>query len=113
MEVDWKKIDEDNERIFEKQMEDAKTSSGADRDFFSAAQYARRSAKENGLLPTRNAEGEFEYTPQQGFKAACHAREDTAAALQIQRAVLLRLDRNRNLLWVAIALLAYVTYRLS
>ena len=113
MEKSWKQIDEDNERFFEKQMEDAKKSSAADRDFFGAAQLARRYAKQDELLPARNEHGEFRYTAQQGLKAACHAREDIAAALQIQRAVLQRLDRNRNLLWIAITLLAYLTVRLS
>ncbi len=31
MEMDWKKIDEDNEQLFEKQMEDAKKAGAADR----------------------------------------------------------------------------------
>jgi hypothetical protein len=113
MDADLRKTDEQSKRFFDKQMEDAKKSSAADREFFAAAQYARHAAEQNGLLPARNQEGDYEYTPQQGLKAACHAREDAAATLVIQRALLHRLDRNRNLLWVAIALLVYVAYRLS
>ena len=113
MEINWKHIDEESERFFEKRMEDAKRSSAADRDFFSAAQIARRSCKEDGLLPTRNVDGDFEYTSRQGYKAACQAREDVSATLQIQRAVLLRLDRNRNLQLIAILLLTYIAYRLT
>lgn len=107
------KMDEESERFFEKQMEDAKKSSAADRDFFSAAQVARYSVKQDGLLPTRNEDGEAEYTAQQGFMAACQAREDVIAIANIQRSLLLRLDRNRNLLWGVICLLTYIAYRLS
>jgi hypothetical protein len=113
METDWKKIDEENEKFFEWQVEQAKKSSPADRDFFTAGQKARHSVKENGLLPARNEDGEFEYIAQQGFKAACHAREDVVAILHIQRAVLSRLDRNRGLLWIVILLLIYIAYRLT
>ena len=113
MEKSWKQIDEENEHFFEKQMEEAKKASAADRDFFGAAQIASRSAKQDQLLPVRYEFGEFRYTVQQGLKAACHAREDVCATLQIQLTVLKRLDRNRNLLWVAIAILGYVAYRLS
>jgi hypothetical protein len=113
METDWKQTAEENERLFENHMEEAKKASAAARDFFGAAQIARHSARENGILPIPNKHGEFRHTIQQGLKTACHAREDVAAALQIQLAVLKRLDRNRNLLWVAIVLLGYVAYRLS
>lgn len=113
MEKSWKQIDEENERFFEKQMEDAKKASAADRDFFGAAQSARRSVKQDELLPVRDQFGEFRYTVRQGLKAACYAREDAAATLELQRAVLRRLDRNQHLLWVSIALLAYIAYRLS
>lgn len=113
METNWKQIDEESERLFENHMDEAKKASAADRDFFGAAQIARRSAKENGILPVRDEHGEFRYTIQQGLKAACHAREDIAATVGIQLAILKRLDRNRNLLCVAIILLAYVAYRLS
>lgn len=113
MERSWKQIDEDNERQFEKDMEAAKKGSAANHTFFTAGQLARRSVKEHELLPHRNQDGEFRYTVHQGLRAACHSREDVSAILQIQLAVLHRLDRNRNLLWVAIVLLAYVAYRLS
>lgn len=113
METDWKQTDEESERLFENHMNEAKKASAAARDFFSAGQIARHSAKENGILPSRNEHGEFRYTVQQGLKAACHAREDVAAIAQIQLAVLQRLDRNRNLLWIVIVLLFYVSFRIS
>jgi hypothetical protein len=113
MDFDWKKIDADHEQQFEKDMDAAKKRNAADRDFFGAAQLARRSTKLDELLPIRNEYGDFEYTQQQAFKAACHGREDAAATLQLQRALLVRLDRNRTLLWLAIGLLAFIAYRLS
>ena len=105
--------DKGREHLFENHMDEAKTTSAAARDFFGAAQGARRQAEDNGILPVRNKDGEFRWTIQQGLKAACHAREDISATLQIQLAILKRLDRNRNLLWVAIAILGYVAYRNS
>ena len=53
------KMDEESERFFEKQIEDAKKSSAADRDFFSAAQVARRAIKQDGLFPIYNEDGEI------------------------------------------------------
>lgn len=113
MEADWKKTDEENERLFENNINEAKKASAAASDFFSAGQKARNSAKENGILPTRNEHGEFRYTVQQGLKAACHAREDVAAIAQIQLTILQRLDRNRNLLWIVIVFLFYIAFRIS
>lgn len=113
METNWDQIDEESDRLFESRMNEARRANAAARDFFGAAQVARRSARESGILPVRNEHGEFRYTIRQGLKAACHTREDIAATLQVQLALLQRLDRNRNLLWVAIALLGYVAYRLS
>lgn len=107
------KLDEENERFFQKQIEEAKKSSDADRDFFSAAQIARQSVKYDGLLPSRNEDGEAEYTAQQGFMAACQTREDVVAIVNIQRSILIRLDRNRNLLWCVICFLTYIAYRVS
>lgn len=36
MEQEWRRIDEENERLFEKQMEESKKSSAADHSFFTA-----------------------------------------------------------------------------
>jgi hypothetical protein len=113
MQTNWKQTDEEAGRLFENKMNEAKKGSAAEKDFFSAAQLARRQARDNGILPVRNEHGEFKYTTQQGLKAACHGREDISATLTIQLAVLKRLDRNRNLLWVVIVFLAYLAYRLS
>lgn len=113
MNIDSRETDDQSDRLFEDHMEEGKKASAAARDFFGAAQMARRQAKEHGILPVRNKDGEFRWTIQQGLKAACHGREDISATLQIQLALLQRLDRNRNLLWVAIVILGYVAYRVS
>ena len=113
MEYDWNQIDEDNQRAFEKQMQEAQKGSAANKDFFGAALTARRSARENEILPHRDESGEYRYTVQQGLKAACHAREDITATLMIQLVILKRLDYLRSLHWVCIALLAYIAYTVS
>jgi hypothetical protein len=113
METNWKEVEEERERLFEKRLTEAKKNSSAAKVFFNAVELARRQAKDNGILPIHDQHGEFKYNVKQGLKAACHAREDISATLQIQYAVLQRLDRNRNLLWVVIALLAYLAYRIT
>lgn len=113
MEIDWKSIDDENDLRFERQMEKAKTKNGASRDFFGAAQMAKRGSKQDDLMPYRDENGELRYTVEQGLKAACHAREEVCAILILQQSVLVRLDRNRNLLWAAIGLLLYLAFRLS
>ena len=112
MEKELGRIDEENELLLQKQMKEAKKSSAADWSFFSAGQRARLSVKENGLIPQRNADGEFEYELQQGLKAACHGREDTVTVLVLQRDILVRMDRNYKLLVGILVLLLYVAYRL-
>ena len=113
METDWNEDDDDYEVDFLKRTNEAMKNSAAHRVFFSATKEARYQARDNGILPGRNEDGDYWYEVQQGLKAACHGREDISATLQIQLAVLQRLDRNRNILWVVIILLAYVAYRLS
>lgn len=113
MDKNWNEIDAENQRLFEMELEEAKKSSSAARDFFSAGLSARRSVREHELLPVRDENGEFVYTPQQAFKAACLAREDVVATLELQLAILKRLDRNHSLVWVAILILSYIAYRVS
>ena len=52
------------------------------------------------------------YTLAQGLKAAIHAREDGIATFVLQREILYRLDAIKSLLWVVVALLGFVAYRL-
>jgi len=99
--------------FYEKEIEKAKKGSAADRDFFNAAHMARKSTEENGLLPMNYKDGEYLFTIQQGLKGAVWSREDSAATLFVQRAILQRLDQHRLLLWVVIAILAYIAFRIS
>ena len=110
---DSKKIEQEAKQYYERQMREAKKGGAAARDFYSAAEFARRSAELDQLLPATNQNGDYVYSPQQAFKAACHAREDVTAILVIQRAQLDRLDRNRSLLWIAIGLAAYIAYQVT
>jgi hypothetical protein len=113
MEKSWKKIDEEAEISSSRQLEQAQKRSSADRDFYGAGLSAKRSAKNDDLHPTRDQDGELKYTIQQGLKAACYAREDVSATLQIQLPILQRLDQIKSLLWVCLGLLAYLAYKVS
>jgi hypothetical protein len=113
MEKSWQQIDEESEKRLEQQLEHAKKKSNASRDFFEAAISARRSIKQDDLLPTRTEFGGQRYTASQGIKAACLAREDSAITLTIQKSILHRLDSMKTMLWICTALLAYIAIRLS
>lgn len=89
---------------------------GAWADLSNASLSARNSVKECGLWPTLDDDGQDVYTPEQGAKAACHAREDAAATLILQKTQLEHLHSLSGvkvLLWVCIGLLAYIAYKLS
>jgi hypothetical protein len=73
-----------------------------------AIKEARKACADAGLDATYADDGEPEFTAFQTAKAVRHAREDVAATLMLQVAVLHRLDRNRNYIWVIIALLLYI-----
>ena len=109
----WAQIDKENEEFCERQLQEAKKKSAADRDFFEAALSARRSMKQDDLFPHRDENGELRYTVRQGLKAACYSREDTAATATIQRLILVRLDSIKSLLWLCAAILAYIAIRIS
>lgn len=113
MDKTWEQIDKENEEFCERQMQEAKKKSTADRDFFEAALSARRSMKQDDLFPSRDENGELRYTVRQGLKAACYAREDVAVAATIQRSILVRLDSIKSLLWLCAAMLAYIAIRIS
>ncbi len=113
MHLDYAKLDQDNEALFTKQMEDGMKAGAAERAFFGAGLAAHQSAVADGLMPNRNGEGDLVYSQQQGLKAACHAREDAAAILNIQLPTLKLLHQVKLLLWGCLALLVYVAYRVS
>lgn len=87
--------------------------SEASRDFQAMVEASMEASKRRGLLPRFDTSGNPEFTVQQGLKAACFAQESGFITAEVQLMTLHRLDRNRNLLWVAIALLAYIALRLS
>lgn len=89
---------------------------GAWAELAMASRSARNSIKENGLSPSLDDDGQYVYTQSQGDKAACHAREDAAATLILQKMQLDHLHRLsgvNGLLWICIGLLAYIAYKLS
>ena len=103
----------DGDAQFFADMEKARTESAAASDFYGAAVFAKRSAMADGLHPAIGPYGETRYTVQQGLKAASHTREDVAAILLIQHAILKRLDRLRMLAWICVAALGFICFRLS
>ena len=114
MENNGAKTDEKgNNEYYERMDATIKASGAADKSFFLAAKSARQSVERNGLLPHLDEWGGYKYTVKQGIKAACHAREDVVATLLLQRDILLRLDRNYRILWMAVGLLFYVSIRVS
>lgn len=77
-------------------------------DWAAAVRQARSVCEVAGLNAEFTEQGEAEFTTFQTAKAVRHTREDASATLMLQIAVLRRLDRNRNYMWVIIALLLYI-----
>lgn len=110
---DWKQVDAQNQIRFREQMDQARKQGSAERDFYGAAISARNSVEADNLLPRRDEFGDLHYTVRQGLMAACLAREDVATTAQVQLAILKRLDRNRNLLYIVILLLLVALSKLG
>ena len=111
MDFDWNKLDADALAKFEKDCRDQMKRSAADRDFAQAALNAKYS--NHDLRPMRGEFGELKFSRQQVAEAACYAREDVSAVLQIQLPILKRLDTLKWLGWACFFLLLYIAYRLS
>lgn len=112
-EIDWKAKYAEADEYAEKQISDAASRGSVNRDFYGAALFALRSARQDELLPERGEYGEIKYTVQQGLKAACHGRQDVTAILAIQQSVLQRLQGLRVLAWVCLGFLVYIAYQVS
>ena len=97
----------------EKQIMDAAAKDSVSRDYYGAALVAMRSAEQDQLHPTIDKYGEARFAVQQGLKAACHAREDVAAILLIQQAVLRRLQGLRLSACACFVALLYIAVRVS
>jgi hypothetical protein len=89
---------------------------GSAADFAKAGKFAKDGAREQGLFPSLDDDGQDVYTPEQGIQAACHAREDVIAILVLQKEQLDHLHHLagvKGMLWICIGLLAYIAYKLS
>ncbi|AIF46123.1 hypothetical protein HY57_02065 [Dyella japonica A8] len=109
--IDWNAKDREANAAWELLISDGIKRGGADKDFFESVLFARRQAQADGDMPSRTQYGELKYSRDQIARAAAHGREDIAAVLAIQLKVLKRLSSLRALAWLAIALLAYIAYR--
>ncbi|WP_426117255.1 hypothetical protein [Massilia sp. PWRC2] len=103
--------DIDDEAESERQLDRVAASCKAGADIVEAIRQSRKACEAAGLNATFAEDGVAYFSPWQTAKTIRHAREDAAATLMVQLAVLRRLDRLRNLAWVAIALLAYLILR--
>jgi hypothetical protein len=106
-------IENENFRFSMKILEESKKGSFAKRDFYEAAIFAKKEAKNNGFFPLHDKHGGFRYSIQQGLMAACHSREDITAISVIQLKLLERLDSIYGLLWTLVLLTGYIAYRLT
>ena len=96
-----------------KQREATKKLSAADRTFTEAAEFAKNQIRSDGLEGEIRPYGEIRYSVAQGLKATVHGREDGIATLVLQRDILVRLDKVKSLLWVAIVLLVYIAWKVT
>lgn len=82
-------------------------------EMVAAIRAAREGCEEAGLNSTWDSSGNPVFTKFQTSKAVRHTREDVSATLTLQIFLLKRLDRNRNYMWVIIALLLYIAFQLK
>lgn len=124
----------EGEWAFESKMTELMEKSPAYKDYYGAALEAKKSAKQDELLPELNSRLEVEYTVRQGIRAACLAREDVETVARVQLSILERLDRIQlyqahamekldlklerqrvasRFAWICTGLLIYIAWRLS
>ena len=111
--IDWRALRAQGQAHSENLSAQYAKKGSVNRDWFGAAHSAAQWAKQDDLHPAIDEYGESRYTIQQGLKAACHGREDIAAILVIQHALLRRLQGLRVLGWACFAVLCYIAIRLS
>jgi len=102
------------EKLQEQLLVDAvKSGTYGRRSMAKAAQQASNFAKGDGLHPVTDIESrELRYSIKQGLRAACVSREDAAATLILMPTVLDNQMAIKRLLYVVIALLAYITHKI-
>jgi hypothetical protein len=108
-----RKLFESNEAYTAKQLVEAKKRGAAERSFAEAGEFAKRQIERDGLVGEIRPYYDVRYTVAQGLKAAVHGREDGIATLVLQREILVRLDSIKSLLWVVVALLAFVAVKVA
>jgi hypothetical protein len=106
---------EDGKKHQEKMFQDTMKSGGYGlKAIAKASRDASTWAENDGLHPVMDLDTrDWKYTIKQGLRAACVGREDAAANLILQGTILDNQKSIIRLLWIAIALLAYIAYRLS
>lgn len=75
-EPDYKTLDAEAERQYAKDMQANIARGGIDKAFFGAYWQARNSIRDNGLLPSRDRDGEWRYG------AICHTKESRLRAMR-------------------------------
>jgi hypothetical protein len=108
-----KRLFEVTEAYYAKKFAADKKKGGATALFAQAAEFARDQIKSDGLQGEVRPHSEIRYTVAQGLKAAIHGREDGIATLILQRDILREFDFLRNLLFIVIALLAFIAYKVA
>lgn len=108
-----KRIFDESEASAARQREETKKRSAADRTFTEACEFAKNSVRSDDLQGEIRPFCEVRYTVKQGLKATMHSREDGIATLVLQRAILVRLDFIKSLVWIAVLLLTYIAFRVS
>lgn len=94
--------------------------SPANFDFYGAVLEAKKGAELDEIIAYPSKNLEMKYTVQQGLRAACHGREDTATVMIVQLAILKRLDKAEKLnnrvyfcMCAVVVLLLYIASKLS
>lgn len=91
-----------------------KKGSYVDKLMAEAARQATANARGDGLHPALDFESRgFKYDVQQGLRAACVGREDTAATFMLMRTVLENQQTIKRLLWVCVAGLIFIGIKVS
>lgn len=108
-----KRVFEEAEAYAATQRKANKKKSAAERSFAEATEFSRNQIKSDELEGEVRPYCEVRYTVAQGLKAAVHGREDGIATLVLQRDILVRLDSIKALLWIVVALLAFIAYKLA
>lgn len=107
------KLAAENEKFAKKQRANIAKQSAAHRIFIDCIEKAKAQVLEEGLQGKITSIYETRYKPSQGIKAAIFQREDGIATLILQHKILQALHRLSVIACIALALLAYIAYRVT